>query len=177
LFPVRYEDEFFDSLTGSDWVALVMEDGDKIVGVSTGQLKKKATDFFGLGFATLTVFYLATFGIDASHRRRGLGNRLFAATMEQLRNCSDAECLVLHVKVLNEAAQKFYLANGLKNMKVKPNHYHNIGGRSFDAVKMGLKIAEKSESYLFPPPSLLDSLYEMFCCPVASELLEDDKSK
>ncbi len=177
LFPVRYEDDFFESLTQKDTIALVLEEQGEIVGVSTGQLRKKATDIFNLGFSSITVFYLATFGIEASHRRKGLGKRLLKETLESVKNSSDADCMVLHVKSLNMTAYNFYIANGLKLIKLKKGHYRNLGGRSYDAWKMGLKLTDKAESYISPAPSLWDAMYEALCCPISTDLIEDEKSK
>ncbi len=175
---MRYDEAFFASLMTDEMLAVVLEHEDKIVGVATGLLKHKATDWLKTGFgdSTLKVFYLATFGVAASHRRLGLGSRLLEEFLALVVQRAEPDCVVLHVKCLNDAGRLFYLAKQFRVLRVKRNHYH-IDGKPFDAYKMGLAVTEKSRAYLEAAPSLLDSLYKWLCCPLESDLIEDEKSK
>jgi ribosomal protein S18 acetylase RimI-like enzyme len=178
LFPVRYDEPFFASLLTEEMLAVVLEHEGAIVGVATGLLKHKATDWLGTGYGdnTLKVFYLATFGVAASHRRMGMGSRLLESFLALVMERAEPDCVVLHVKSLNEAGRLFYLARQFRVLRLKRSHYH-IDGKPFDAYKMGLGVTEKSRAYLEAGPSLVDTLYKWLCCPLESDLIEDEKSK
>ena len=175
---MRYDDAFFASLVTDETLAVVLEQEGKIVGVATGLLKHKATDWFGVGFgdSKVKVFYLATFGVAATHRRLGLGSRLLDAFLALVEQRAKPDCVVLHVKCLNDSGRLFYLAKQFRVLRLKRNHYH-IDGKAFDAYKMGLAVTERSKAYLDTTPSVMDMLYKWLCCPLESDLIEDEKSK
>jgi ribosomal-protein-alanine N-acetyltransferase len=70
--------------------------------------------------------YLVTLDVSPSHRRRGVGRELLARAENAF---AGAERMVLHVHVGNEAAIRFYEANGYRRTGEAKSFY----GRGIDA--------------------------------------------
>ena len=174
VLPVRYGDDFYAALSEeeSPMIGYVIEEEatSKVVGVATGFLKKKATDWLGFGYGDnfLIVFYLGepfvvfvhhsfsshwhlwqigTFCILPSHQRRGLGSWLYDNVLLQVAAEYSPDLIFLHVKSDNVSAISLYKQKGLKTIKFKPKHY-SIKDQRHDAIKMGHSISDKGKAHL-----------------------------
>ena len=149
-FPVRYGTDFFESLFTDQMLCLVLVEkvSEKIVGVSSAFCKTKYTDFFGIGLSQVKVLYICTFGLHSSIRGKGLGSIMFSQTLERSKTFfGTMDCVLLHVKTLNEGAIGFYEKKGFKLVKMNESHYY-IENRYFDALKMILVLTEDGKQLL-----------------------------
>jgi ribosomal protein S18 acetylase RimI-like enzyme len=169
LFPVRYGADFFRAiLEDPSYVSIVLVDEScsipRVVGVATGFARQKSLDL--CGWRRANTFYMATFGIHAQHRRRGLGRALLKDFQaEALRAFGGTDAFLLHVKVLNDAAVGFYLSAGFRVLCRKSSHYH-IDKSNYDALKMGCPVTAVGNELFDARDSQVNTLWRAIksCC-------------
>lgn len=163
-FPVRYEDAFFRSLSTPRVLCLVALDSTKrVVGVASAFRKVRSTDTFCLGLSQLTLCYVATFGVHASQRKRGVGTLLWTALMREATALYKPDCFVLHVKTLNEDAINFYKKQHFQFVARKVGHYF-ISDRLYDAWKMCLPLNDTGQLVLKRYKPFLKRMLNFECC-------------
>jgi ribosomal-protein-alanine acetyltransferase len=79
---------------------------------------------------------LETIAVAAEGRRRGVGSLLLGALLEALRRAQVTE-LRLEVRASNQAALRFYRAQGFAETGRRPRYYANP---EEDAVLLGLRL-------------------------------------
>ncbi|KAL1508748.1 hypothetical protein AB1Y20_004843 [Prymnesium parvum] len=129
LFPVQYSDSFFNNLFNTGYYCLVGIVNGEIVAVASartvepnGKPSREA--------------YIMTLGVREDHRRRNLGSASMVRIIELLRERTECETAVLHVKLLNKAAVNFYHKNGFHSHPIEGlcrDHYY-IEGKHYDAL-------------------------------------------
>ena len=80
--------------------------------------------------------YIATFGVYASWRRRGIGSILINQMEQKHCRQKGTNCIKLHCKSDDLCAVKFYEANGFKIEKRIKDYYANCSGDSSIAVEL-----------------------------------------
>eukprot|EP01062_Namystynia_karyoxenos_P040624 TRINITY_DN29607_c0_g1_i1.p1 TRINITY_DN29607_c0_g1~~TRINITY_DN29607_c0_g1_i1.p1 ORF type:complete len:383 (+),score=95.31 TRINITY_DN29607_c0_g1_i1:161-1150(+) len=138
LFPVVYNQSFYDSLLADNVASIVVyhqreDGGETMVGLSTARVGTRHS-LCGAWCDPPPTAYLITFGVTERCRRMRLGVELFNRTLRllQQRGCRS---LSLHVLVSNDAAISFYLHQGF----VVTRHLHDyylIAGEYRDALHM-----------------------------------------
>eukprot|EP01060_Flectonema_neradi_P035310 TRINITY_DN6468_c0_g1_i9.p1 TRINITY_DN6468_c0_g1~~TRINITY_DN6468_c0_g1_i9.p1 ORF type:complete len:207 (+),score=41.80 TRINITY_DN6468_c0_g1_i9:330-950(+) len=150
LFPVVFEDAFYDQLFGDEMITVLMIKDGAVIGVATTWLKETSNLVW---CGSHKVGYLCTFGILDRYRRNKLGTILLSETITRLQNLSYKE-LSLHVKADNEAAIRFYIREGfIPNQLIRGYYY--INGCYEDAYSMSRSLVPPSNSVF---ASLIESL-------------------
>jgi ribosomal-protein-alanine N-acetyltransferase len=88
-------------------------------------------------------------GTRPDRRRRGLASQMLAIVAEGARRRS-AERLFLEVRATNEAAMSLYLANGFRQIGLRPGYYRTMTGVSIDAVTLVLDLTGTSSATTQP---------------------------
>ena len=147
LFPVQYSDNFYNRLFSEGYFCLVGVLGGRIVAVASARCVE--TDGTPSNEA-----YIMTLGVDESCRRRRLGSRVMDLIIELLRERTECEFAVLHVKLLNEAAVGFYRRYGFVSNMADDycrDHYY-INQQWYDAAR-----------FAFPLRNTLMTLIKSYC--------------
>ena len=145
LFPVVFEDSFYDQLFDDEMMTILMIKDGNIIGVSTTWLKETSKM---LCCWSHKVGYLCTFGILDRYRRLKLGSSLLKETISRLQGYTYKE-ISLHVKADNEAAIRFYIQKEfVPNQLIRG--YYFINGSYEDAYSMSRSLVPPSSSLLSP---------------------------
>jgi GNAT superfamily N-acetyltransferase len=106
-------------------------DGDTLVGVAGCHRDR--------GTKQRHVAYIWGMYVTPERRRKGLGRRLFAATVERARTWRDLEQLWLDVTTVNTSARALYASCGFTSVAVKPRAL-KVGDRYYDEELMALAL-------------------------------------
>ena len=79
--------------------------------------------------------HLVLLAVRPSHRRLGIGQRLFQWLLESAR-CAGMASIHLELRAANDAARRFYRAMGFYETVLVPGYYRNGEGRKEGALKM-----------------------------------------
>eukprot|EP00343_Euplotes_focardii_P009296 CAMPEP_0205824172 /NCGR_PEP_ID=MMETSP0206-20130828/19749_1 /ASSEMBLY_ACC=CAM_ASM_000279 /TAXON_ID=36767 /ORGANISM="Euplotes focardii, Strain TN1" /LENGTH=204 /DNA_ID=CAMNT_0053122039 /DNA_START=54 /DNA_END=664 /DNA_ORIENTATION=- len=144
LFEVKYPNQFFESLVSDAMVTILAfarpneeagGDGPVLVGVGTA--RRRASTRACLAHVE---GYIATLGVIAGWRNRGLGQMILEATTQLLLDkWPDCDTIALHVKASNAPAIRMYQRGGFMVVKNLPKHYY-FENKYHDAYKLGLKV-------------------------------------
>eukprot|EP01010_Urceolus_cornutus_P001017 NODE_1531_length_864_cov_328.889571_g1185_i1.p1 GENE.NODE_1531_length_864_cov_328.889571_g1185_i1~~NODE_1531_length_864_cov_328.889571_g1185_i1.p1 ORF type:complete len:223 (-),score=7.70 NODE_1531_length_864_cov_328.889571_g1185_i1:97-765(-) len=122
LFPVEYNDEFYESLLGNTIRTVLAVFSGNLIGVATGRLVDRSsccvTDRRG---------YIITFGVAEEYRRYHLGTELLLRLQMEFEQAG-ATLSYLHAKADNYSALSFYKKNKYQVMRRLPNYYFIDGG-------------------------------------------------
>ncbi|KAI8379566.1 acyl-CoA N-acyltransferase [Radiomyces spectabilis] len=118
LFPVHYNDKFFDHLLQVGEFAKLAYWGDTCVGLVCCRLENDGLDRSKL--------YMMTLGVLHPYRHRGIAHRLVDHILYQASLCDYISSIYLHVQTVNEAALSFYRRNGFEVIGYVENYYKNI---------------------------------------------------
>ncbi|KAJ1992562.1 hypothetical protein GGI25_000063 [Coemansia spiralis] len=126
LFPVRYSAGFYKRLVQPGQFAQVA----LYQGVCVGTIACRTQP---LGFAESMVdgapqteMYMMTLGVLAPYRRLGIGKMLLANAVRAAQQDPLARRIVLHVKIDNDDALRFYHRHGFATVRLVENYYKNI---------------------------------------------------
>mmetsp|Transcript_32958 Transcript_32958/g.108873 ORF Transcript_32958/g.108873 Transcript_32958/m.108873 type:complete len:250 (-) Transcript_32958:71-820(-) len=146
LFPVRYNDSFYERLFSPGYFTLV---GIDAAPPSDGSFEGTTVAGGGALVAVASVritsdwrvAYIMTLGVDHRYRRRGLGARALRLCLRATCERSRCQLAQLHVKSLNEAAVAFYNSMGFQADEAEGHaglcraHYL-IEGEPYDAFAL-----------------------------------------
>ena len=127
LFPVQYSDSFYNRLFTEGYYCLVGIVNNEIVAVASARTVEPN------GVPTRDA-YIMTLGVREDYRRRNYGSVSMDHILDLLRERTDCDYAVLHVKLLNEAAVRFYQKYGFQSRPedLCKDHYF-IEGHHYDA--------------------------------------------
>ena len=116
LFPVDYNEKFYESLLSVDVITILAFHNEKMVGVVTGRVKPRTSCF------TKYHGYIITLGVDADYRRHQLGSKLLLKLQQDFER-SNCEYVYLHCKADNDSALTFYAKHGYEIVRRLPGYY------------------------------------------------------
>lgn len=117
LFPVEYNDAFYQTLLAPDIVTVLAFLDGAMVGVVTGRLR-----LCHGWFAPYRRGYIITLGVDDRHRRHHLGSQLLLMLHHEF-DRQQCASVYLHCKTDNEAALQFYKKHGYAVQRRLPDYY------------------------------------------------------
>jgi [ribosomal protein S18]-alanine N-acetyltransferase len=116
-----------------------------------------------VGFAGMWIRFgeahITTIGIAPEHRRRGLGELLFVAMVEES-IAREVEWLTLEVRVSNSPAQSLYEKYGMTRHGIRPRYYSDNGEDADIMWSPSLRDAAYLEQFAELRDSLADRLIE-----------------
>jgi len=130
LFPVRYNDSFYNKLFSPGYFTLVgcRDASGEIITIASARIVDDNARRLDNAAA-----YIMTLGVKESHRRRNLGTRALYEILELVAEQTNAAVAQLHVKCDNVGAVAFYRRNGFVEQALCKEHYLILGTR-YDAL-------------------------------------------
>ncbi|KAJ2663063.1 hypothetical protein IWW48_001582 [Coemansia sp. RSA 1200] len=145
LFPVHYSSGFYKSLTqGGQFSQLCTFQGKYVGTIACRRQRLGFADstavsggggggggFHGLHTSSVVVpeayeLYMMTLGVLAPYRRLGIGQMLLANAVSAAEQDPLIRRIVLHVKIDNDDALRFYHKHGFTTMRLVERYYKNI---------------------------------------------------
>jgi ribosomal protein S18 acetylase RimI-like enzyme len=83
--------------------------------------------------------YIATLGVLAPYRRRGLGHLLIQHVIDAARQSGDVAVVWVNVQTSNEQAKRFYERHGLKIVETLPDYYKSESVKSAWLMRYDIK--------------------------------------
>eukprot|EP00906_Rhabdomonas_costata_P026479 RCo037695 len=133
LFPVCYNEAFYQSLFAADVRAVLACHNNQIVGVATGRTHppRSCNEFESDA-------YIITLGVHQQYRRLHLGSQLLMRLHRMLED-SGCPAVFLHCKADNYAAISFYQRHGYTIARALTNYYY-IDNAYHDAYVLRRKL-------------------------------------
>lgn len=120
-------------------VLRAIRDRDTLAVVACEGSKAAAARGAVTGFAIMELgeerAHLVLLAVRPSHRRLGIGQRLFQWLLESAR-CAGMASIHLELRATNDAARRFYRAMGFYETVLVPGYYRSGEGRKEGALKM-----------------------------------------
>ncbi|KAJ1666546.1 hypothetical protein IW140_004607 [Coemansia sp. RSA 1813] len=133
LFPVRYSSSYYKSLTQPGQFAQLAVYQGACVGTIACRKQPlgfadSATRFYDprMPQPELHEMYMMTLGVLAPYRRLGIGRMLLANAMDIAKQDPLVKRVVLHVKIDNDDALRFYHKHGFITLRLIERYYKNI---------------------------------------------------
>mmetsp|Transcript_49531 Transcript_49531/g.94639 ORF Transcript_49531/g.94639 Transcript_49531/m.94639 type:complete len:203 (+) Transcript_49531:118-726(+) len=119
IFPVSYQEKFYaDCLACMPYTCMALY-SDFVIGAICCRFEKVPDP-------TKLRLYIMTLGVFAPYRRRGVGAKLLAHTMNLAKEDPKVDEVYLHVQVNNYEAMEFYKAFGFELKETIKNYYRKI---------------------------------------------------
>ena len=131
----RYAVYLRDRMRDIDSAVSVAEDGDRILGLAIGTVRRADTFFAAQRFG-----YISDLMVDPSARRRGIGRALYERTVLWLKGLG-VDVVRLHVAVKSDEARAFWKSVGARDFLVEA--WIDVGGTG--AVAHGAAAAAEPE--------------------------------
>jgi GNAT superfamily N-acetyltransferase len=116
----RYAVYLRDRMRDIDSAVSVAEDGDRILGLAIGTVRRVDTFFVAQRFG-----YISDLMVDPSARRRGIGRALYERTVLWLKGLG-VDVVRLHVAVKSDEARAFWKSVGARDFLVEA--WIDVGG-------------------------------------------------
>ncbi|KAI6229061.1 N-alpha-acetyltransferase 50 [Aphelenchoides fujianensis] len=117
VFPVTYNERFYQEVAERSELAKVVYFNDCIVGAVCCRLETKDNE---------KKLYIMTLGVIAAYRRFGVGGMLLNYVLELCDRDPAIKSVVLHVQINNESALSFYERFGFKKTSTLENYYKKV---------------------------------------------------
>ncbi|KAJ6247981.1 n-alpha-acetyltransferase 60 [Anaeramoeba flamelloides] len=134
LFPIRYNNEFYDNLLLENSVGFVAikKETSKIVGVITGRLKLIDNGWFS---QKTRQAYIMTFGVEENETHKGIGFNLINIAVNKFQSRLNVDEVSLHVLRSNIRGISFYKKFGFKVTNIL-KEYYSFNNKKHDALVM-----------------------------------------
>ncbi|KAJ2551915.1 hypothetical protein EV175_003510 [Coemansia sp. RSA 1933] len=133
LFPVRYSAGFYKSLTQPGQFAQLAKYQGTCVGTiacrkqALGQADPVTSVYDPrIPQPELCEMYMLTLGVLAPYRRLGIGRMLLSNALDAAKQDPLVKRIVLHVKIDNDDALRFYHKHGFSTLRLIERYYKNI---------------------------------------------------
>jgi len=73
-------------------------------------------------------FHICSFGVDSTHRKKGIGKKLVEFTRKKVKKNS-CKTMSLNVHIENTGAMEFYKKCGFKIIKIRKDYYQGPNGK------------------------------------------------
>lgn len=142
LFPIRYEEEFYECVVAGDgvmsWAAVDTARPDELVGFVTARVVpfSESEELIGCELCSddvdLCLVYILTLGVTRPYRNLGIASSLVWRVIDFASDSAACRAVYLHVIAYNRDAILFYQKNLFRCLRRLPAFYA-IDGHSYDA--------------------------------------------